>query len=163
MRRCSVALMLLPLLAVRLGAGPACLGYDPDADPFQDLQAAVREAEASGRRILVEVGGDWCSWCHILDRFLHEHDEIRNLWKKRFVTLKVHHDDEQPNEAFLSRYPRIEGYPHIFVLDSDGALLHSQNTALLESGETYSPKKMRDFLTRWAPGVDTDAASEVPE
>jgi thioredoxin-related protein len=144
--------MLLVLSEASLVAGTSSLGYDPDADPDQNLHAAVREAKASGRRILVEVGGEWCSWCHILDRFVQEHDEIDRLWTEHFVTVKVHYDDEQPNEAFLGRYPRIEGYPHIFVLDTDGTLLHSQNTALLESGKTYSVEKMRAFLTRWAPG-----------
>jgi hypothetical protein len=141
-------------------AGAGSLGYDPGADPERDLRAAVREAGASGRRILVEVGGEWCSWCHILDRFVKEHDEIQGLWNEHFVTVKVHYDDEQPNEAFLSRYPRIEGYPHIFVLDRDGTLLHSQDTAELESGKTYSPGKMRAFLTRWA-SPETEAGGEV--
>jgi thioredoxin-related protein len=148
--------MLLALLSGSLLAGAGSLGYDPDADPDHDLRAAVSEAEASGRRILVKVGGEWCSWCHILDRFVKEHDEIDRFWKEHFVTVKVHYDVEHPNEAFLSRYPKIEGYPHIFVLDSDGTLLHSQDTADLESGKTYSPEKMRAFLTRWA-SPETDA------
>ena len=152
MKRCPAVLMLLTLLSGSLLAETGSLGYDPGADPEQDLRAAVKEAEASGRRILVEVGGEWCSWCHVLDRFVKEHEEIRTLWEQHFVTVKVHYDDEQPNEAFLSRYPKIGGYPHIFVLDSDGTLLHSQDTAELESGKGYSLEKMGEFLARWAPG-----------
>jgi thioredoxin-related protein len=153
MKRRAAAWLLVTLLAVPLAAAPGSLGYDPEADPSKDLRAAVEEARASGRRILVEVGGEWCSWCHILDRFVKEHQEIHSLWTTRFVTLKVNYSPDQPNEAFLGRYPKIEGYPHIFVLDSDGTLLHSQNTAALESGKSYSPEKMRAFLIRWAPGA----------
>jgi len=151
MRSCSAALMLLTLLAVPLAAAPGSLGYDPDADPTADLEAAVAEAEATGRRILMVVGGEWCSWCHVLDRFVKGNETVHEQWSRGYVTLKVHWDREQPNEGFLSGYPAIEGYPHIFVLESDGALLHSQNTGELEDGDSYSPALMTAFLARWAP------------
>jgi thiol:disulfide interchange protein len=150
-RRCSAALMLPTLLAVSLAAAPGSLGYDPEADPAEGLRAATEEARASGRRILVVVGGDWCSWCHTLDRFVKGNEAVHALWNRAYVTLKVHWDREHPNEAFLARYPAIEGYPHIFVLDGDGALLHSQNTGELEEGDSYSPDLVIAFLTRWAP------------
>jgi thioredoxin-related protein len=137
--------------AAILHAGSGTLGYDPESDPAADLRAAVEDARARGSRILVIVGGEWCSWCHILDRFVKGNEEIHILWERHFVTLKVHYDPETTNEDFLGRYPEIEGYPHIFVLDEDGALLHSQNTELLEEGGSYSTGRMRAFLTRWAP------------
>lgn len=157
MRRRSATLMLLTLLAVSLAAAPGPLGYDPDADPTADLEAAVAEAGATGRRILMVVGGEWCSWCHILDRFVQGNHTIHDLWDGCYVTLKVHWDPEQPNEAFLGQYPGIEGYPHIFVLESDGGLLHSQNTGELEEGDGYSTDRVAAFLERWAPPPTGDA------
>ncbi len=151
MRSCSAALMPLTLLAVSFAAAPGSLGYDPDADPTADREAAVAEARATGRRILMVVGGDWCSWCHILDRFVKANEAIHEQWERSFVTLKVHWDREQPNEDFLGQYPAIQGYPHIFVLESDGTLLHSQDTAELEDGDSYSADRMGAFLRRWAP------------
>ena len=52
------------------------------------------------------------------------------------------------NVALLSRWPRIEGYPHLFVLDGSGRLLHSQNTGRLEDteGERYEKSKFLAFL-----------------
>ena len=142
------AVVLSCALIAVAGAGAA--GYDPAADPAADLETAAAEARASGKRILLIVGGEWCSWCHILDRFVKEDPAVQTLWDRHYVTLKVHWDPEQPNEAFLGRYPKIEGYPHILVLDDDGRLLHSQNTAELESGDSYSPERMTAFLRRWA-------------
>jgi|SRR6516162_2392048 len=43
-------------------------GYDPRRDPEKDLAAARAEAEKNRKNIFVEVGGEWCTWCHILDR-----------------------------------------------------------------------------------------------
>lgn len=142
------ALATITLVFVAAAAGST--GYDPDADPAADLEAVAAEAGASGKRIILVVGGEWCSWCHILDRFVKGDPAVQTLWDRHYVTLKVHWDPDQPNEAFLGQYPKIPGYPHIFVLDDDGRLLHSQNTAELESGDSYSPERMTAFLRRWA-------------
>jgi hypothetical protein len=40
------------------------------------------------------------------------------------------------------------------VLEKDGTLIHSQDTAELEDGQTsYDPGKFTAFLKRWAPKV----------
>ena len=146
-------LLTVLVFATALHGEPGTLGYDPESDPATDLRAAVDKAQIRGSRILVVVGGEWCSWCHTLDRFVKANEEIHRLWERHFVTLKVHYDPETPNEECLGRFPTIEGYPHVFVLEEDGTLLHSQNTAHLEDGESYSPERMHAFLTRWAPGT----------
>ena len=51
----------------------------------------------------------------------------------------------------LSRYPKIPGYPHIFVLDESGRLLHSQDTLPLEDRATYKEVAFLEFLTAWRP------------
>ena len=51
----------------------------------------------------------------------------------------------------LSKYPVIEGYPHLYVLEADGKLLHSQFTGDLEKGKTYDREKFFAFLKEWAP------------
>ena len=33
--------------------------FDPSADPFADLAETVSQAQASGKRILLEIGGRW--------------------------------------------------------------------------------------------------------
>ena len=44
---------------------------------------------------------------------------------------------------------RSRGYPHLFVLDAGGALLHSQDTGVLEAGRGYDKAKFVAFLKRW--------------
>src|SRR5258708_3320069 len=60
--------------------------YDPKRDAAQDIQDAVKEAQRAHKRILLEVGGEWCSWCHTLDRFFDAHPELIQLRDKNFVT-----------------------------------------------------------------------------
>ena len=145
----SLALAGLLLLSPPTQKGKA--GYAPTADPAKDLAALAQQTKQDGRRIMLVVGGEWCGWCHTLERYLKENAEIGALWSKSFATLKINMSPENRNEAFLKQYPRIPGYPHLYVLEKDGKLLHSQGTAELESGSSYSADKMRAFLTKWAP------------
>ena len=124
--------------------------YDPKRSADQDIRDAIEEAKRTHRRILLEVGGEWCSWCHRLDGFFDAHPDLTGLRDKNFVTVKINFSEENPNEEVLSRYGEIEGYPHIFVLDAEGKLLHSQNTSPLESEKSYSLERLTSFLSYWS-------------
>jgi len=125
--------------------------YDPARDPSSDLAAAIERASAEQKRILIQVGGEWCIWCHILDDFIRSEKEILSVLGESFVILKVNFDNVNRNEAFLSKYPAISGYPHIHVLESDGSFLHSQQTDQLETGRSYSRSAIMGLLRKWAP------------
>lgn len=125
--------------------------FDPARDPAKDVAVAATAAKAQGKRVIVDVGGEWCSWCHLLDRFIDDNADVRALRDKGYVWVKVNWSKENKNEAFLSRWPKIEGYPHLFVLDGDGKLLHSQETGSLESGKGYDKARFMDFLRKWSP------------
>ena len=62
-----------------------------------------------------------------------------------FIRL-VNWSPQNRNESLLSRWPRIKGYPHLFVLDGDGKLVHSQDTSQLEAGADYDKDKLLAFL-----------------
>jgi Thioredoxin-like len=122
--------------------------FDYKRDPAKDLEMAKADAAKAHKRILMEVGGSWCSWCTVMDRFFAENTDLRQLRDSNFVMLKVNMSAQNENIAFLSQYPRIPGYPWIFVLDADGKLVTSKNTDELEApGSTYSKKSFSDFLT----------------
>ncbi|MGA9116156.1 MAG: rhodanese-like domain-containing protein [Bacteroidota bacterium] len=118
-------------------------------DGARDIREACREAGRTGRRVLVEVGGDWCIWCRRLDAFLEGHPAIQTALHRRFVLVRVHARRDQRNEKALGRFPPVAGYPHFFVLDAGGEFLHSQDTAELEKGESYDHLKLMRFLELW--------------
>jgi thioredoxin-related protein len=124
--------------------------FEPTRNPFDDLKIAVEQAQQSDKRIILDVGGEWCIWCHRIDAFMHNTKEIKSLIDKNFVFVKVNFSKENKNEKFLSRYPKIEGYPHFFVLNKEGKLLHSQNTGELEKDKDYDKEKFIDFLVKWS-------------
>lgn len=129
--------------------------FDPLRDPAGDLESAKVEAMRGGKRIMLDVGGEWCSWCHLLDKFIEGDAEIRSFRDANYVWMKVNYSEENENKPFLSAYPGIKGYPHLFVLDADGKLLHSQFTGELEKGKGYDRAKFFDFMKAWAPEAST--------
>ncbi len=124
--------------------------FDPARDAAGDVAKAVALAKAQDKRVIVDVGGEWCSWCHLLDNFIASNDDVKSLVDSRYVWVKVNYSKENKNEAFLSRWPKVAGYPHLFVLDADGKLLHSQDTGELEGGRSYDKAKFVAFVQRWA-------------
>ena len=125
--------------------------FDPARDAAKDIDNAVLEARRSGRRILLDVGGDWCIWCRRLDSLFQRRTDLEEFMREKYVVVKVNYSKENKNEEVLSRYPKVAGYPHLFVLDSDGKLLHSQDTGALEAGKGHDPEKVMSFLKAWAP------------
>ena len=129
----------------------AILKFDPSRNPAEDLRNAAVEAQRSDRRIILDVGGEWCIWCHRIDEFIENNKDVSSLLHNNFVVVKVNYSPENKNEKFLSRYPKIPGYPHFFVLGENGKLVHSQDTGKLEKKKGYDKEKFISFLKKWAP------------
>ncbi len=126
-------------------------GFDEAADPVADLARTRALAAASGRRILMKVGGNWCVWCRAMAGFLAADPEVASILDRGFVLLKVNVSKANKNEAFLAGFPKVEGYPFLFVLDAAGTVLHAQETGSLESGKGYDRGKFLAFLSAWSP------------
>jgi len=149
MRRLFAAAVLALLATAAVAQGPPDK-FDPARDAAADVASAVATARAQGKRVLVDVGGEWCAWCHIMDRYFARDGEARALRDAGYVWVKVNWSKENRNEALLSRWPKIAGYPHLFVLDADGRLVHSQDTSELEKGKDYDAAKVVAFLKRYS-------------
>lgn len=144
-------LALLAALALAACGKPAGhAGYDASRDPAADVKAALVEAKASGRRVLIEAGGNWCSWCLIMHKYFDERPELAALRDRNFVVVRVNVESGGPVPAALGAYPPPAGYPHLYVLDENGSLIQSQNTAELESGRSYDAEKVAFFLNAFA-------------
>jgi len=123
--------------------------YDPTRDAIADGIAAIELAKRTHRRVLIEVGGDWCSWCHRLDRFLENNPDIKTLLHQNFVLLKVNYSEKNYNEAFFKVFPPALGYPHMYITDSNGTILYSKDTSELVEKNKYSRQQFLSFLNKW--------------
>lgn len=126
--------------------------YDKKRDPFADLEATVDRAGHENKRILLFVGGDWCGWCKVFECAVRANAPVLAAMSDGFVVMKVDYSRWGRRGKFLRQYPKAPGYPHFYVLEKDGALLHSQSGAELEApdGSTaYDAGAVLAFLERW--------------
>ncbi|MCK5335649.1 MAG: thioredoxin family protein [Gammaproteobacteria bacterium] len=124
-------------------------GYNPKSNPFDDGRNALKLAKETNRRVLIEVGGDWCMYCHVLDRFIKSNPEIEKRLYETFVVLKVNYSDENRNREFLSSFGRIPGYPHLFITESSGKVVYSNDIRDMSDSGRLSKIKMLRFLNQW--------------
>jgi hypothetical protein len=126
------------------------IGYDPRANAFEQLEAAVATAAAEDKLLLLISGGDWCSWCHYLAAFLAREKALDAALHEVFVVQKVYVGEDNMNKEFFARLPKAAGAPHFWVLSPTGAVLASQDTLPLEDGaKSYDRTKFTAFVEQW--------------
>jgi thiol:disulfide interchange protein len=144
----AVAALLIGVEA--LAADSTKLGYDPQANPFEQLEAALATARAEHKLVLLVAGGDWCVWCHYLAAFLEREPAIDAALHDVFVVAKVYVGDENMNKEFFERLPKAAGAPHFWVVSAGGEVAASQDTLPLENGaKSYDPAAFTAFIERW--------------
>lgn len=162
MKRISIfltAVVLFSSFAMAEGPKPATPAkkyipvsdFDPKRDASKDVAEAIAEAGRTGKNVLIDVGGKWCVWCTYFDNFFKEHALVREFRDQNYIVVRVNYSPENKNEAFLSKYPGISGYPHIIILDGHGKVLTSQDTSKLEEGRGYSLAAVAKLLQDYAP------------
>lgn len=149
-----ISLLLIPLMQVsadEIYIPDYSKVYDPERDPFADGDSALQYARETDRRVLMELGGNWCTYCKILDYFIENNPIIKKSLYEKFVILKINVSDENGNEKFLSDLPKTFGYPHYFVTENDGSILYSKDTTQLRANGEYSEELFIGFLNEWGP------------
>jgi len=123
--------------------------YSPERSPQNDLKLAKVRAKSENKYILLEVGGEWCVWCHILDRYIVGNNKVHAAFVRSFLIVKINVSPENENAAFLSNFPEVAGYPHLIVLDENGRYLAQQDTGELENGRSYDQGRMLQFAKKF--------------
>jgi thiol:disulfide interchange protein len=127
--------------------------YNPAADAGADIEKATQQAAREGKHVLLQIGGNWCIWCKRLYKFVHDDKQLDSLEQRNYVVYHLNYSKENRNLPLLQKlgYPQRFGFPVLVILDAKGNRLHTQNTALLESADTYDKEKLQDMLKQWSP------------
>lgn len=144
--------------------------YDDQRSPFEDAIDALALAKKTNRQVLIEIGGNWCSWCHKMDAFLIDNPDVYQALHSNYVLLKVNVSDSNENEDFMNALPPVLGYPHMYVSNADGKMLLSKDTAELLVGDNYSKANWLEFINKWSvmkeqivDMADTNSTQETEE
>jgi thiol:disulfide interchange protein len=118
-----------------------------------DIEAGLKEAAKTNRRVLVDFGGNWCTDCIVLDRHFHSAENAAVL-DKHYVLVHVNVGDKgiTDNFAIAKRYgiPLDKGVPALAVLERDGRLVFSQKQGEFEAMRAMDPTSVGEFLRKWA-------------
>jgi len=125
--------------------------YDEKADAKAQVAAAVATAKRENKRVLIQWGGNWCSWCILL------HDRFKSdaaLAKTLLYEYVVVHIDSNNNAELAAKYGadfKKHGVPYLTVLDADGKVLTNDSTVPFETKiddkNGHDARKLQEFLT----------------
>ncbi len=147
-----ITLSFLLFCAIVTNAQQATV-YNPNADAEAEVAAAVKQAKNENKHVFLQIGGNWCSWCLLFNKYAHENDTVKTAFDKNYVVVHVNYSKEQKNVKLLASlgYPQRFGFPVFVILDANGNRLHTQNTSHLEQGHGYDTKTVLGFLENWSP------------
>ncbi len=101
-------------------------GYPPEGW-VTDIHEAYRIANAENKKILIDfTGSDWCGWCKKLEKEIFSKPEFKSWADDNLVKLfidapqgiKLSNEQIKHNQT-ISQLLGIQGYPSIWLLDSD--------------------------------------------
>ena len=129
--------------------------YSPSANAKVDIANALKKAESEGKHVLIQIGGNWCGWCILLDRKLNRNDTLKSALMNNFIVYHLNYSSKNYNADILASlgFPQRFGFPVLVILDSKGNRLHTQNTSYLEEGKGHHTKKVLAFLNNWSPAA----------
>ena len=142
------------LLAVAAGSARSA-ERDIYPDPAQaqaDINAALKTAAATHKRILLDFGGNWCGDCQVLDIYFHNAQNLPIL-EANFVLVHINIGHSDANLDLAQRYgvPLDKGVPALAVLSEHGKLLFSQRQGQFEAMRRMESSTVTSFLVEWRP------------
>lgn len=137
--------------------------YDETVNPLEQIDQAVTKAKSEGKFTICQVGGNWCPWCLRFADFITQDEEINKFVTDNFVYIHVNYnprkssgeDKAQQAAQLMARLnsPSRFGFPVFVVLDTDGKVIHIQDSSFLEEGKGYSKEKTLRFFKNWTPSA----------
>ena len=162
MRRLAlVAVFLLAFSAISLAQfkEDGLLSPPPQKHPIYtgdakaNISKALAQARKSGKRVLLDFGGDWCYDCHVLEYNFDADPGIKAVLNANYVVAHVDVGDYNKNLDVAKKYKMnlSKGVPALAVLDVSGKLLYSDPGGFFEHARGMTKQAVVDFLNQWAP------------
>ena len=128
--------------------------YDEKENAEEKIALLVKQAQAENKNIILQAGGNWCIWCLRFNNYVQTTPELKEIVDKNYLYYHLNYSPENKNEKVFAKYNNPGekfGYPVFVILDKNGKMIHTQDSAVLEDGSGYSIEKVKAFFNKWAP------------
>ena len=127
--------------------------YDEHADADAAVAAAFARARVSRKRVLIDLGGNWCGDCLVLANLM-QLPELKSFLKAHYEIVSVDVGRFDKNLQVPARFgitKRLEGVPAILIVEPDGkTLVDAGHVAALADARHMTPQGLADWLAQWA-------------
>lgn len=134
-------------------ASPLPLPYDERANADSQVAAARARAAKTGKRLLIDLGGNWCLDCRLLAGTI-DLPEVKRFVDAHFVLVTVDVGRFDKNGQIAARYGikgRLKGVPAVLVVDPRiNRLLNAGHETELSDARSAGPQALADWLASWA-------------
>jgi len=126
--------------------------YDVTANADAEVDSAFARARAHHKRLLIDLGGNWCTDCIVFANVL-QLPEIKAFVARHYEVVVVNVGRFDTNLQIPARYgitTRLEGVPSVLIVDRDGKLVDAGHVAALADARHMTPQGIADWLAQWA-------------
>ena len=128
--------------------------YDPNANAAAAVDAAFARARKNGKRVLIDLGGNWCGDCVVLANLMRL-PELKDFLAAHFEIVSVDVGRFDKNLDIPARFDAVDrlkngGVPAIIVAEPDGSFVNRNDISALEDARHMTPQAIADWLAQWA-------------
>ncbi len=126
--------------------------YDEQANADAQVADAFARAKKSHKRVLIDLGGNWCGDCIVLANFVRL-PEMRRFVETHYEEVGVDVGRFDKNLQIPARFgftKRLEGVPALLIATPDGKLVNGDNVFATADARHMTPQALSDYLARYA-------------
>jgi thiol:disulfide interchange protein len=126
--------------------------YDEGANADAAVAAAFARAQKSHKRVLIDLGGNWCVDCIVLANFL-KLPEMQRFMAAHYEVVTVDVGRFNRNLQIPARFGltrKLEGVPALLIVTPDGKLINGKDVFTTASASEMTPRSVADYLAKYA-------------
>jgi thiol-disulfide isomerase/thioredoxin len=125
--------------------------YDEKADANAAVAAAFARARVSRKRVLIDLGGNWCGDCIVLANIM-QLPQMKPWLAAHYEIVAVDVGRFDRNLQIPARFgigKRLEGVPAVLIATPDGKLVNAGHVTALADARSMTPQAVADWLAQW--------------
>ena len=126
--------------------------YDEHANADAAVAAAFERAKKSHKRVLIDLGGNWCVDCIVLANFVRL-PEMQKFMDAHYEIVPVDVGRFDRNPQIAARFGitgRLKGVPALLIATPDGKLVNSDDVFATSDAHTMTPQSLAAYLAKYA-------------